>query len=363
MEKLVGKLSSFGDSPAFHSAEGAVSFREVAERYSAMRGGAELSPGSVVLLRGEHSPDSAGALLALASLGAIVVPMLEGQDPIELSAATGASILATTKDGTLHLCPLSSTKDFALVEKLRERGVPGLVVFTSGSTGEPKAVLHDLDVLLENFLDKKPSGKKIASFNRFDKIAGLFMLFTSLSSGSCLVMLRSRQPHAVAAAIEEFGIQILPSSPSFLSLFLLSGAWRKHDLSRLELINYGSEPMTEFTLKGLREALPHVAFRQVFGTSELGLVKTKSESSDSLWLAPNDERVKFRVRDGKLEIQAPFSMLGYLGIENGQDRTEDGWMETGDHAEARGDWIRIFGRQAEVMKVGGTSFILSKWRA
>lgn len=342
--------------PAFLGGEGDVAFGKLHELYEGYLAqlAAGIPKGSTVVLVGEQDAASAAALLALGQHACVVVPVIEGEDLATCVARTGAAYIARTAGHALSLERAAGTAPApSLFGALKGRA--GLVIFTSGSTGEPKAVLHDFETLLETFSAKqgKANGPRVAAFNRFDKIAGLYMLLNCLATGAALVRLPSRQPEAVAEAIAAHRVQVLPSSPSFLALFLLSGAWKSRDLSSLELINYGSEPMAEHTLRGLREALPHVTLRQVFGTSELGLVKTRSEGSDSLWFTSNDPRVSLRVVEGRFQIKGPVSMLGYLGQEAGAREDACGWIETGDLAEERSGWIRILGRQAEVMKVGG----------
>ena len=67
-----------------------------------------------------------------------------------------------------------------------------------------------------------------------------------------------RAPEAVCRAIEGHRVELLPTSPTFLNLLLVSGAHQRYDLSSLQLVTYGTEPMSEGTLRRVHEALPDV---------------------------------------------------------------------------------------------------------
>ena len=176
------------------------------------------------------------------------------------------------------------------------------------------------------------------------------MLHT-LANGGCMVTVRERSPDGVLAAIARHRVELLPTSPTFLNLVLLSDAYRRHDLSSLQLITYGTEPMPESTLRRLHEVLPNVKLHQTYGLSEIGIMRSKSESSDSLWVKVGGEGYETRVVDGILQIKAQAAMLGYLNAPS--PFTADGWFITGDLVEQKGEYFRFKGRQSEIINVGG----------
>ena len=63
------------------------------------------------------------------------------------------------------------------------------------------------------------------------------------------------------------------------------------------------------------------------------------------------EGFETRVVDGLLEIKARSAMLGYLNAPS--PFTDDGWFKTGDRVEVDGEFMRILGRESEVINVGG----------
>ncbi|HEY3698758.1 MAG TPA: hypothetical protein VGK97_05455, partial [Spongiibacteraceae bacterium] len=104
-------------------------------------------------------------------------------------------------------------------------------------------------------------------------------------------------------------------------------------------------------LKRLHATFPDVQLMQNYGLSEVGIMQTKSESSDSLWVKVGGDGYDVRVREGILEIKSSSAMLGYLNAPN--PFTEDGWFITGDMVEVRGDYFKILGRDTEIINVGG----------
>ena len=87
-----------------------------------------------------------------------------------------------------------------------------------------------------------------------------------------------RNPDRVCALIEEHGVELLPTSPTFLNLLLLSEATRRHDLSSLKLITYGTEPMPQSTLDAIRRSVPWARVQQTYGLSELGILRRRAKT-------------------------------------------------------------------------------------
>ncbi|HPQ38722.1 MAG TPA: fatty acid--CoA ligase family protein, partial [Synergistaceae bacterium] len=246
--------------------------------------------------------------------------------------------------------PREPEGDHPLLATLRERKHPGLILFSSGSTGEPKAAVHDLVPMLEKFKVRRGS-KRMLSFLLFDHIGGFNTLLHILSNGGCVVTVQDRSPDAVLKAVEKHRVEILPTSPSFLTMLLLSEAYTRYDLSSLERITYGTEVMPESTLKAIHKALPGITLQQTYGLSELGILRSKSRSADSLWVKIGGEGFQTRVVEGVLEIRAKSAMLGYLNAPS--PFTEDGWFMTGDEVEVDGEYFLIKGRRSEIINVGG----------
>jgi len=109
--------------------------------------------------------------------------------------------------------------------------------------------------------------------------------------------------------------------------------------------------MPAATLQKLREIFPNARVKQTYGLSELGVLRSKSESDDSVWVKIGGAGFETKVVDDILWIRSEANMVGYLNAPSPFD--EDGWMCTGDHVEINGDYMRILGRKSEMINVGG----------
>jgi long-chain acyl-CoA synthetase len=313
----------------------------------------QLASGTVVALEGDYAPDVIALLLVLIEFDAIIVPLTsaaQGHKAEFMAVVEAQVVISFAGSGAAEVRRLARQVTNPLTRTLIRQGAPGLVLFSSGSTGKNKAVLHNFLPLLTKFeVLRQPY--VVLTFLLLDHIGGINTLLYALSTGSLVVSVASRDPDEVCAAIEQYRVELLPTSPTFLNLVLISEAYTRHDLSSLKRVTYGTEVMPARTLERIRQILPHVELSQTYGLSELGILRAKSRSSDSLWVKIGGEGYETKVQDGLLWIRARSSMLGYLNAPSPFDR--DGWLNTGDAVEVDGEYIRILGRQCEVINVGG----------
>lgn len=312
-----------------------------------------VQPGQVVALEGDYSPKISALLLALIERRAIMVPLTpasESQKEEFMETAEVQVVLTFDRTDNWQVHRRDMAVEHLLTRQLVELGEPGLVLFSSGSTGKSKAALHNFGSLLEKFRTRRHTLRTLV-FLMLDHIGGLNTLFYTLSNGGTVVVVESRNPAIVCRAIERHGVELLPTSPTFLNLLLISEAYRNYDLSSLKLITYGTEAMPEYTLKRIHEIFPDVRLLQTYGLSELGILRSKSKDSASLWVKVGGEGFETKVVDGILWIRAKSAMMGYLNAPSPFDA--EGWFNTGDAVEVDGEYIRILGRQSEIINVGG----------
>lgn len=335
---------------------GEISYSDLSDRIEEWRGRIRTSgitAGSVVALLGDYGMDACAVILALFVERAIVVPFV----PATRAEMTGLMPVA----GVQHLIVLKpksqSTVEAVgpaeqnpLVESFRERHRPGLVVFTSGSTGVPKGVLHDGELLLRKFIEPR-AGWRTVLFLSMDHLGGLNTLFASLAYGGVAICLPNRNAETVARTIESSKATLLPTTPTFLNLLAASKVYRHFDLTSIRLITYGTEAMPESTLARVREMFPSAEVKQTYGLSELGVLRSKSEGSGSTWVKVGGPGFEVKIVDNILWIRSESNMVGYLNAPSPFD--EDGWMNTGDEVEVRGEYLKILGRRSDMINVGG----------
>jgi len=318
------------------------------ERFA--RGG--VTAGSVASIEGEYGAETIAAFLALIDACGVAVPLSR-------DSAVHADAFLELGEVERRIRPghdpeigeTGRTASHAFYQTLRCRNVPGLVLFSSGSTGKHKAAVHDLSLLLKKFQVRRHCYRTLV-FLQLDHIGGVNTLFYTLSNGGAVVVTPDRSPEAVAAVIEAQRVELLPTSPTFLNLLLLSGAHERHDLSSLKLITYGTEAMPQSTLERVAQAFPNAKLQQTYGLTEVGILRSQSRGSNSLWVRVGGEGYQTKVVDGRLWVKAESAMLGYLNAPSPFD--DEGYFDTGDRVEVDGEWLRILGRETEIINVGGS---------
>lgn len=308
--------------------------------------------GRVISIEGDYGIDSIAALLAAMRARNIVVPISRDSrahlDEFLEIAEVEYRVAADRDASGIEATGREATHSH--YRQLQKKGAAGLVLFSSGSTGKNKAVVHDLDRLLEKFTRPRHCYRTLV-FLQLDHIGGLNTLFYTLANAGTVVVAAGRMPSQVCEAIARHRVELLPTSPTFLNLLLLSEEHQRHDLSSLQLITYGTEPMPEATLRRTEAAFPRVRMLQTYGLSELGILRSQSRGPGSLWVRVGGEGYETKVVDGRLWIRAKSAMLGYLNAPNPFDA--EGFFDTGDAVERDGEWLRIHGRTSEVINVGG----------
>jgi acyl-CoA synthetase (AMP-forming)/AMP-acid ligase II len=231
-----------------------------------------------------------------------------------------------------------------------------LIVFTSGSTGQPKGILHDCEKVLRKFESERKAWRTVL-FLMMDHFGGFNTLLSVLAYGGTGICLPNRMPDTVCRLIEQAQANLLPTTPTFLNFLLASGSYKDFDLSSIELITYGTEVMPETTLRKIKSVFPQAEFKQTYGLSELGVLRSKSQDTQSPWVKIGGDGFETKIVDNVLWVRSEANMVGYLNAPSPFDA--DGWMCTGDEVEVNGEYIRILGRKSEMINVGGQKVISS----
>ncbi len=313
----------------------------------------QMPAGAVVAIEADFSPNAVALFLALVEQRMILVPLtssLSAQRSELLETAEVEWIITVDAQDQAKAARRETVATHEYFARLRAARDPGLVLFSSGSTGKSKAAVHGMTNILEKFHTPRHRLRTI-SFLLYDHIGGINTMLYTLANHGCLVTVEDRTPDGVLAAVARHRVELLPTSPTFLNMMLISGAAARHDISSLRTVTYGTEPMPESTLKRLHALFPQLQLVQTYGLSEVGILRSKSRSSDSLWVKIGGEGFETRVVNGLLEIKARSSMLGYLNAPS--PFTADGWFITGDEVEVDGEYLRILGRKSEIINVGG----------
>jgi long-chain acyl-CoA synthetase len=316
----------------------------------------QVRSGDVVALIGDFDPITILSVLRLIDLGAIIVPLtLETASDHEYffeSAMVDLVVHGTSGFRRKH------SGQSPLIEQLRAERHAGLVLFSTGTTGRPKAILHNLSLFLQRYDTPRPTHKTL-NFLLFDHIGGINTLLHTLFNRGLVISPSARTVSAILDSCIHYNVEVLPTTPTFLRMMLMSGSVPARIPECLKIITYGTERMDQPTLDELCRLLPDVDFRQTFGMSELGILRVKSEARDSLFMLVGGEGVETRVVDNVLHIRSATRMLGYLNAPSPFDA--EGWYDTKDVVEIKaGGYFRVVGRTSEVVNVGGLKFMASE---
>lgn len=310
-----------------------------------------VSPSMVVGLYGDFNINTVAIFFALTELNAIIVPLSVQNRDVDLKKEIAEIELFI--DSSLPEPTLLKTGKVAthsLFNSIKKSAHPGIIIFSSGSTGAPKAALHDFTFLLSKFNKPRTPYRSIV-FLLFDHWGGINTLLHILSCGGTACFPKQRSVDYICELIARHQINLLPSTPTFLNLLLINQSYKKFDLSSLSLITYGTESMPEATLLRLNKEFPNTTFKQTYGLTELGVMRTVSKSNNSLWLKVGGEDYQTKVVDGIFYIRTQSSIVGYLNAPSPFD--DKGWYNTGDRVDVDGDWIKFLGRDSDIINVGG----------
>ena len=307
----------------------------------------EIKSGSKVILSSDYSFESITIFLVLSELRCNICPITSIQkDELDekLKMFNGNYIIDSNQNYNLKKLENS------LIDDLDNNS--SITLFSSGTTGNPKMMTQNLSSIFESHLVPRNQKKlKILIFLLFDHIGGLNTLISSIKKGMCLAISDSRNPDDIIKFISKAKINILPTTPTFINMLLLSEEFASEKFDSVKLITYGTEQMSPGTLKRINELLPSTRLLQTFGTSETGIVKTNSKSSNSLYFKIIDS--EFKVVDNELYLKTKTQIKKYEGLSS-DSFTNDGWFKTGDIVDMDSDgYIKVISRKNNIINVGG----------
>lgn len=318
----------------------------------------QFADGQIIVILSDYHFHAIALFFALYLKNSIIVPIVN-QSATEIAQRLEViqpNFILSFVDSTqpdLVVRANQSNFQHEMLSSLQNSAQPGLVLFSSGSTGEPKAMVHNLAKMFASYQDRKPKNLNMLVFLMFDHIGGLNSLLNSLAMGAKVVLPTNRNPEQIAELIAAQQIQILPASPTFLNLMLMAKVHEKHDLSSLRMITYGTEAMPASLLQKIKQAFPKTKLLQTFGTSETGIAQTSSRNSGSLEIKIDDPNTEYKIVAGELWLKSETQVLGYLNASM-ESFSADGWFQTGDLVEETADgFLKIIGRAKEQINVGG----------
>ena len=254
-------------------------------------------------------------------------------------------ILAEPTDGSLHGLASSPATEWAL--------------FTSGTSGAPKMVAHTLQGLT-GAIGAQPgvagptSPPVWATFYDIRRYGGLQMLLRALTGGVSLLLTAAHEPLAdFLGRLRAHGVTHLAGTPSHWRRALMSPALAGVSPRYVRL---SGEIADQAVLDSLRARFPEAAIGHAYASTEAGVgfeVTDGLAGFPTAFVEREDGPVWMRVVDDTLQLRSARTALGYLGEGAPPLGDAEGWVDTGDMVERRGERFHFLGRRSGVINVGG----------
>lgn len=249
-----------------------------------------------------------------------------------------------------------------------------VLLFTSGTTGQPKCIAHTSNTLYASMrsiavpygLD---TGEIITIPHYLTHMAGCSLsIYMSITLGGTCVMQDDRDMGLLLDMVEAHRITFAYAAPMFVELMIEAQDKQARDISSLRTLVSGSSPLPPAMIATARTVLG-VELYALWGMTENGGVTVTRPDDPPGWAAHSDGRcepwMQTRIAYGPDAVtssgQSPFGRLlvrgasqclGYLNVSQAYRACldEDGWFDTGDLArdDGRGG-IRITGRRTDLI--------------
>ena len=252
--------------------------------------------------------------------------------------------------------------------------------FTSGTTGNPKGVLHSFNTTLcaAAFLNRDMRVTKDDVFLAYLPVAlnwGYLTLLQSVMAGACTVLLERFSARAALERIASESVTFVPTSPAAIVAMLNAPELSSTDCSSLRVMVTGGASASIETIRIFGSAFPQGRLIELYGMLETGfhsytrfeddpleVIGTVGRCVAEMELGVLDDVGRF-VNDGQtgeLCAKGPSVHLGYLNNAqaNSESFTDEGWFRTGDLGEIvdKNRNIRISGRKKEIINRGGKKY-------
>jgi len=364
---LWGLVARGGIGPGrlLHAAERSVPLTSLATRTSLGGSSLDLAGANVLLATKDQLP-SALALIELDGLAHRLVlcpPDVPKEHIGPICAA--AAIDAVVSDGRLEAADLPGDLplvqcDPALPSPARRPEGPSCptewILLTSGTTGVPKLVVHSLASLTGPIRPGTAAGNTGGVWSTFYDIrryGGLqVFLRAALGGGSLVLSSASENVADFLTRAGEAGVVSISGTPSHWRRALMSPA-----AGRIapRYVRLSGEIADQAILDHLAVCYCPAPVGHAFATTEAGVA---FEVNDGLAGFPasvltRGGEVEMKIADGSLRIRSPRTAAGYLGPAAAPLRDADGFVDTGDIIEQRGERCYFAGRRGGIINVGG----------
>jgi acyl-coenzyme A synthetase/AMP-(fatty) acid ligase len=234
------------------------------------------------------------------------------------------------------------------------------VLLTSGTTGEPKLIVHTLDTLSAPVLsDENPGpagGAAPAVWGTFYDIrryGGMQVLLRAiLGPGSLVLGSPSESVGEYLLRLAAHGATHISGTPSHWRRALMSPEIRK---IAPRYVRLSGEIVDQPVLNALRSSFPEARIGHAFASTEAGVAFDVNDGLEGfpVCVAGGCGEVELNTERGSLRIRSNRMALGRLGDGERRLTDEEGFIDTGDMVELRAGRYYFVGRRNGIINVGG----------
>lgn len=219
-----------------------------------------------------------------------------------------------------------------------------ITIFTSGTTGQPKKVVHTVSTLTRSVrCGKQYQGQVWAYAYNPTHMAGLQVFFQGFENMSTLINVFNLPRNEVYRLIDKYSITHISATPTFYRLLLPF----EHEYTTVQRVTLGGEKSEFHLYDNIRKIFPCAKINNVYASTEAGsLFAAKGE----YFYIPEAIRDKIRIVDDELLIHS--SLLG----QSDSFKFDGGYYHSGDLIE----WVdvdkgifKFRSRKNELINVGG----------
>jgi amino acid adenylation domain-containing protein len=383
------------DAEAVCGPAGSLTYGELdrlADRYAAALASHGVRQGDRVLIWCEKSADAVALMQAALRMGAIYVPVAPGNPVVRLrriAASCRPAIVVTDEDRAKKAAAAGWPAPLATFGDLRatigptpkpttiSRDSPAYILYTSGSTGEPKGVCisHRNALAFVEWAAAEVglySGDRLANHAPFNFDLSVFDLYGAFLAGASVHLIpgtAAYAPEQLVDLVERCRITVWYSVPSVLLLMMRQGGLMTRPAPEsLRVCVFAGEPFPVGDVVELRGAWPQVRLFNWYGPTETNVCTSYEVtdadlgrtrplpigaecSGDRVWLHPEG------ADEGEIVVAGPTVMIGYWDgpRQDGPYRTGDigRYGDTGEleYVGRRDDMVKVRGHRVELGEI------------
>jgi acyl-coenzyme A synthetase/AMP-(fatty) acid ligase len=259
-------------------------------------------------------------------------------------------------DVGVYLVVAARAPERAVKPAKSERATEWLML-TSGTSGAPKIVGHTLEGLTGAIVADGPARGTPpvwATFYDIRRYGGLQIFLRAIIGGGSMVLTEPGEALADhVARLNAMSVTHISGTPSHWRKLLMSGSAAGFAPRYVRL---SGEIADQAVLDGLKRAFPEASIGHAYASTEAGVgfaVNDGLEGFPASLLGQGRDSVEMKVEEGSLRIRSTRAAHAYVGRNVAALTDHDGFVDTGDMVELRGDRYHFVGRRGGIINIGG----------